>query len=83
MILDDLKDIERLKLGKEMHVTYGQPMPSSVDQEQEICKTQETCVCPKCPYTDIMNVYVQPLMSKDINITRLSSSNGGMLIIAN
>ncbi|XP_026827101.1 uncharacterized protein LOC105277676 [Ooceraea biroi] len=67
---DDLKDIERMKLGKEIHITYGQPMPPSVDQEQELCKTQETCVmCPKCPYTDITNVYVQPLISKDINAT--------------
>lgn len=66
-----------MKLGKEMHVTYGLPMPPSVDQEQELCKTQETCVsCPKCPY-DMTDVHVQPLISRDINATRPPPSVAG------
>ncbi|XP_011061242.1 PREDICTED: uncharacterized protein LOC105150086 isoform X2 [Acromyrmex echinatior] len=68
---DDIKDVEKYKSGKEEHVTYGHPMPMSVDQEQELCiPTQETCTtCPKCTYTDIIDhLHVQPL--SDINITR-------------
>ncbi|XP_012525384.1 uncharacterized protein LOC105830548 isoform X2 [Monomorium pharaonis] len=69
-IVDDTKDIDKHKLWKEEHVTYGHPMPMSVDEEQESCiPPQETCAtCPKCTYTDTMNVHVQPL--SDINITR-------------
>ncbi|XP_018050789.1 PREDICTED: uncharacterized protein LOC108688834 [Atta colombica] len=67
---DDIKDVEKYKSGKEEHITYGHPMPMSVDQEQELCiPTQETCTCPKCTYTDIIDhLHVQPL--NDINIMR-------------
>lgn len=77
-MLDDIKDIEKYKLGKEEHVTYGQPMPMSVDQEQESCiPAQETCTtCPKCTYPDVMgHVHVQPL--SDINNTRLPARLAG------
>lgn len=66
----DEKDSEKRKSGNEDHVTYGHPMPMSVDQEIETCiPAQETCTtCPKCTYTDIMDhVYFQPL--RDINNT--------------
>ncbi|XP_077274980.1 uncharacterized protein LOC143904292 isoform X2 [Temnothorax americanus] len=69
---DDVKDLEKYKMGKMEHVTYGYPMPTSVDQEQESCiPAQETCTtCPKCTYLDIMDhVHVQPL--RDINNTWL------------
>ncbi|XP_011639692.2 LOW QUALITY PROTEIN: gliomedin [Pogonomyrmex barbatus] len=67
---DDMRGVEKLKLGKEQHVTYGRPMPVSVDQEQELCVPQETCAtCPRCTYTDADHVHVHPL--KDINNTRL------------
>ncbi|XP_014482592.1 PREDICTED: uncharacterized protein LOC106748509 isoform X2 [Dinoponera quadriceps] len=71
---DDTKNMERLKLGNKQHVTYGDPMPPSVDQE-ELCSPQETCAaCPvlKCTYTDISNnLHVQPL--RGINFTGLPS----------
>lgn len=63
-MLDDIKDIEKYKLGKEEHVTYGQAMPVNVDQEEQLCPpAQETCkTCAKCTYTDIMgHVHVQRL----------------------
>lgn len=67
-----MKNIDRLKLGKQMHVTYGDPIPPSVDLE-ELCSPQETCTtCPvlKCTYTDISeHVHVQPL--RNINFTGL------------
>ncbi|XP_050455183.1 uncharacterized protein LOC126853449 [Cataglyphis hispanica] len=67
---DDIRDVEKLKLGKEQHVTYGQPMPPSVDQEQELCSPQETCrSCPKCTYINIMGAHIQPL--RGVNITGL------------
>lgn len=71
-----MKDIEKLKLGKDLHVTFGQPMPPSVDQEQELCIQQEACTtCPKC-YTDFMDhVLVQPLAG--INATRLPTPLAG------
>ncbi|KAL0109814.1 hypothetical protein PUN28_013465 [Cardiocondyla obscurior] len=67
---DDIKDVEKNKLGKDEHVTYGHPMPMSVDQEQELCAPQETCkTCLKCTYTDPMDqVHAQPLSV--INNTR-------------
>ncbi|EFN84578.1 Gliomedin [Harpegnathos saltator] len=75
MVDDDTKNIERLKLGKQQHVTYGEPMPASVDQE-ELCSPQETCAaCPvlKCAYTDIADhMHVQPL--RGVNFTGLPPS---------
>ncbi|XP_025993328.1 uncharacterized protein LOC105200153 isoform X2 [Solenopsis invicta] len=60
---DDLKDNDKHKSGKEEYVTYGHPMPRSVDQEQESCiSPQEICTsCAKCTYTDIKGVHAQPL----------------------
>ncbi|XP_070149471.1 uncharacterized protein [Polyergus mexicanus] len=67
---DDIRDVEKLKLGKEQHVTYGHPMPPSVDQEQELCSPQETCAtCPKCTYANIMDAHIQPL--RGVNTTGL------------
>lgn len=81
-ILDDIRDVEKLKLGKEQHVTYGHPMPPSVDQEQELCSPQETCrSCPKCTYINIMDAHIQPL--RGVNITGLPPRLAGTLIIPN
>jgi len=76
-MLDDIKDVEKYKSGKEEHITYGHPMPMSIDQEQELCiPTQETCTCPKCTYTDIIDhLHVQPL--NDINIMQLPPRSTG------
>ncbi|XP_072742772.1 uncharacterized protein [Anoplolepis gracilipes] len=69
---DDMRDVEKLKLGKEQHVTYGHPMPQSVDQEQELCRQQETCTtCPStCTYANIMDAHVHVQALRGVNITR-------------
>lgn len=79
MLSDDMKNVERTKLGKQQqHVAYGDPMPQRVDQE-ELCNPQETCAaCPvlKCTYRNIADyAYVQPL--RGVNFTGLPSSLPG------
>lgn len=71
-----MRDVEKLKLGKD--VTYGRAMPPSVDQEQEMCIPKETCTsCPKCTYTDIVDAYVNVQPLRGLNITRPPSPLAG------
>ncbi|XP_076234512.1 uncharacterized protein LOC143179263 isoform X2 [Calliopsis andreniformis] len=69
---DDIKNMERLKIAKQQHVTYGDPAPQHVDLE-ELCAPHETCAaCPvlRCTFTDVAEyLNVQPL--RNVNFTGL------------
>lgn len=64
--------MERSKIGKQQHVTYGNPAPQHVDVE-ELCGPQTTCAaCPvlRCTFTDVAEyLNIQPL--RNINFTGL------------
>ncbi|XP_020286839.1 gliomedin-like isoform X2 [Pseudomyrmex gracilis] len=57
VVNDDVKDTEKQKLGKEQYITFGHPMPSSVDQEQEVCSP--------CTYANLDHVRVKSLRGYD------------------
>ncbi|XP_068986709.1 uncharacterized protein [Bombus flavifrons] len=69
---DDAKSMEKSKLGKQQHVTYGKPAPQHVDLD-ELCAPHETCAaCPvlRCTFTDVAEyLNIQPL--KNVNFTGL------------
>lgn len=72
IVNDDFKSAEKLKLGTDQHVTFGHPMPPSVDQEQELCSPQETCTtCPKCTYASILDAHVHVYPLRGINTTQI------------
>ena len=72
ILYDDMKSMERLKIAKQQHVTYGEPAPQHVDLE-ELCAPHETCAaCPvlRCTFTDVAEyLNVQPL--RNVNFTGL------------
>ncbi|CAL7948986.1 unnamed protein product [Xylocopa violacea] len=69
---DDIKIMEKLKVGKQQHVTYGKPAPQHVDVE-ELCAPHQTCAaCPvlRCTFTDVAEyLNIQPL--RNVNFTGL------------
>ncbi|XP_066591232.1 uncharacterized protein [Prorops nasuta] len=68
---DDMKSLERFKVTKQQHVTFGDPAPESLDLA-ELCPPRERCAsCPtvKCVYTEYGEyATVQPL---NTNVTGL------------
>lgn len=78
--VDDAKSMEKSKLGKQQHVTYGKPAPQHVDLD-ELCAPHETCAaCPvlRCTFTDVAEyLNIQPL--KNVNFTGLPLRLAGEL----
>lgn len=67
-----MKNLERLRIGKHQHVTYGEPAPRHVDLD-ELCEPHETCAaCPvlKCAYTDLAE-YLKMQPVRNVNFTGL------------
>ncbi|KOX68789.1 Lachesin [Melipona quadrifasciata] len=79
---DDVKSMEKSKIGKHQHVTYGKPAPQHVDLD-ELCAPHETCAaCPvlRCTFTDVAEyLNIQPL--KNVNFTGLPLRLAGLWII--
>lgn len=73
--------MERLKIAKQQHVTYGEPAPQHVDLE-ELCAPHETCAaCPvlRCTFTDVAEyLNVQPL--RNVNFTGLPPRLAGKVV---
>ncbi|XP_076175562.1 uncharacterized protein LOC143150891 isoform X2 [Ptiloglossa arizonensis] len=83
IVNDDVNSMERLMIGKQQHVTYGEPAPQHIDLE-ELCAPHETCTaCPvlRCTFTDIAE-YLNVQSFKNVNFTGLPSRLAGGVIEA-
>lgn len=69
---DHMKSLDKSKVGRQQHVTYGKPAPQHVDLD-DLCGPREICpTCPvlRCTFTDVAEyLKIQPL--KNVNFTGL------------